>query len=1599
MDFFDNDVLGDLHSLENFKVKVQEISDKDIAIIGIDCKFPKADNINEYWNNIKDSKDCIDVFPDSRRVDIDKYLQKKGLTDDEIKYYIGGYLEEIDKFDYSFFNISHKEANLMDPNQRVFLQTAWGAIEDAGYGGNKIEGSNTGVFVGYSSDFENFYKGIVNDFNPASKALSIPGNIKSIIASRISYLLDLKGPSMLIDTACSSSLVAIHTACQSIRNAECTMAIVGSVKINIIPLLDQIKNGIGIASSDNKTKSFSDNSDGTGFGEGTAAILIKSLAKAIEDNDNIYAVIKGSAVNQDGASIGITAPNLVSQEEVISTAWKNADIDPETITYIESHGTGTKLGDPIEVSAITKAFEKYTNKKQFCALGAVKTNIGHLDNCSGMAGLVKAVLALKHKKIPPNINFNKPNKLIDFINSPVYVSNRLIEWDECKNSRRCGVSAFGLSGTNCHIVLEEAPNYEENIESNKYNKYIIAISAKSLNSLCNLVKKYRDFLVENVNINIESLCYTALTGRKHYTHRLAIVFENIKELIYKLNKLTDIGVQSIEESSIYYANHQIISTKIQNNNINAVTESEKQIFSNEINGKLEVLAEKIVCNYGKIIEEICELYIKGADADWNKLYKNKSVRKISIPIYSFEPKRCWVKEEVYDNDSYNYKNDYRISALFSKMLVDSMNIKIYNVDFNENNRWILDEHIVNKYRTVPGTTYIEMVCEVCKKLNIKKSVQLRNIIFISPLKIDSNEDVKTHMIINIQSNCYKFIVASKSEKHDWIKHVEGEFKQIDHNLEKLDIQMVLNKLEKADINNYKEGYKGVIETGPRWNVVKEVYSNGQESVVLLEIPKEYYNDMNLYYIHPSMLDVAANVLNKGIEHNPFLPFSYGKVEVYDKMPRKFSSYIKLKNKSHGGLNVISFDILLINEHNEVFTKISDYSIKQITLLDSQNEKQAIYHKISWRQNEIDEKNNLDQLKSKGKVLIMGYMNEIYKKIIDKITCKDIEIIEVQISSKYKKIQTNKYEIDNSRDSYEKLFQDIKNEKIYKILHVAALENDEEVGNLIELKSKVKLGLYNIIYMLQILPRVKFARRIELILISSNSFKVTDFDTEINAINAAYISVGKVIKQEYPQIGCRCIDIDKTTELNEILSEICMEKSPELIAYRDGKRYIPVIEPLKLVVQKETNNLFRSDGVYIITGGTGAIGLNIAKYISSKKKVNLVLISRSKFPNPKEWGDILSTKNDIKTCEIIERINEIVKGGSYVECLSADVSDFNDMKNAIIYAKEKFGKINGVVHCAGVAGRGLIFNKTDTEIDRVIKSKIYGTWIISKLVQDEQIDFCVFSSSVNAVFGGQGQVDYTAANSYIDAYVQKLNIDKKKAISINWGPWDEIGMAVDNKVNISKTIFKGLSTDTAIKAFEEILNTNNSQVIVGEFNWDNIKKDDGCIDIIGEHNKTEIKNIKKQEDYNINLKDNSNYKKSNTRFMINDIENKYDQNVESVLAKIWARVLEVDSINVFENFSNMGGDSILATYLFREIDKTFPDMLNISDIFTYSSVSEMAKYIESLIKESEDKVNEKSFTTNSTSDIDNMLDNILDGVENGEISINDVDLTKLMGGDN
>ncbi|MCK4258240.1 MAG: SDR family NAD(P)-dependent oxidoreductase [Halanaerobiales bacterium] len=1241
-----------LKYLKNADINPKE----DIAIIGIGAKLPLSNSIDEFWANIKNNVDYIGRLPESRKSDIERYYNYTGLENTkDLKYSECAYIEDIDKFDYRLFRLSPNEANLMDPYQRLFLQAAWNAIEDAGYSGKKSSGSKTGVYVGYASNAKDCYLKMILDVDPSLMADAGVGNVTAMLPSRIAYLLDLKGPTMVLDTACSSSMISVHLACQALQTGDCDMAIAGGIKMNLLPV-DKEYLKMGIESSDGRTRTFDEYSDGAGMGEGIITIVLKPLSKAKRDKDNIYAVIKSSAVNQDGSSIGITAPNPDSQRDVILKAWEKADINPETLSYIEAHGTGTELGDPLEIDGLEKAFRRYTDKNQICALGTIKTNLGHGYESAGLAGLLKCILILKNRQIPPNLFFNKPNSKIDFTKSPIYVNNKLRKWDNQDLPMRCAISSFGFSGTNCHMVLEEAPIIERKGEVS--NVHIFTLSAKSSNVLENLISNYIQFLEKSNEVELGDICYTANAGRGHYKFRFATVVTTLEELKEKLRKVLDEGLDCLKNYSGYFAAHKIVPQNKKEKLTGEITEKDRINFSRQAQEKIKSFIESNRENI-ECLTEIAQLYIQGAEVQWDELYKNEAVRKISLPTYPFEDNRCW---------------------------------------------------------------------------------------------------------INIP---------------------EGEKK------------------------------------------------------------------------------------------------------------------IPLENKADK------------------------------------------FYTIGWQ---VEKISSNDSVLVDGSVLIFKGEKDISDAITEKYILDGREVIEVEMGSSFKEINKNKYIISGEEEDYYELMKVMKNRNLSKIIHMMTLNNNTEIGTLNELEDHQKKGVLSLTYLTRAIDRAEIHQELDVVLISDYTTQINGFEERIKPENTILFGMGKVVRKEQFNVLCRCIDIDDSTTVQDIFPELELISDWYNVAYRRGVRYVEEFREIDVDLAEDRNIEIKADGVYVVTGGMGGIGLEVAKYLASKEKVILGLINRTPIPDRGDWNRIIEAAADMNTIKKIKEIREIEAMGAIVECFSANIANFKEVENVLNEIRKRYGKINGLVHGAGVGGAAPILTRTKEEFNQIFSPKVYGTWILDKLTRNDELDFFILFSSIATMFSAPGQGDYIAGNAYLDSYSYYRNMLGKRTITINWSTWKETGMSVHHDFTID-TLFKTLLNQEGIGNMDIVINKDIPRVLIGEINYT------GSVIYLIEKFMLKLSNKIRKLLYlhigHIKKKGKRKEGTGNGEVKITGRENDEYSELELKVGKIMAEILGFSEIGIYDNFYELGGDSISGLKIANSIQNDLGIQISVVDLLTFITIADIAKHLESL----------------------------------------------------
>ncbi|KWX72319.1 SDR family NAD(P)-dependent oxidoreductase [Paenibacillus jilunlii] len=1509
-------------SVDKSKVILKEIKQasvkkhKDIAVIGMAGRFPGASNLDEYWNNLLNEVDCIGDFPEGRQKGVEGFIQK-GVPDplQKITYEKGGYLEQIDQFDSGYFKISNKESEMMDPIQRLLLTTVMESIEDAGYGGSRMVSSRTGVFIGRDHTVGNMYTHLLDQ----TDELALTGSYTGILSSRISYFLDLKGPSIVLDSACSSGLLAIHDACQAIRNNECDMAIAGGVCLVFFPMKNP---AFGLVESKLQLlKPFDKQADGTLWGEGIGSLLLKPLDKAIEDRDPIHAVIKGSAVNNDGRSNGLTAPNALAQEELFTQAWINAEIAPETIGFYEAHGTGTVLGDPIEVQSLSNAFRKYTSKKQFCGIGSVKSNIGHLAAASGIASVMKAILSLKHQKLVSTLHFDDPNPFIDFVGSPIYMVNKLQEWKRVQEDipLRAGISSFGFSGTNLHLVLEEAPvSNKQDQASRPY--HVFTVSAKEKTVLLEWVSRYLHHIQHTGDVQLADLCYTAATGRGHYAYRLALIVRDIQELQEKLHRLAnEPPIMGQSGDGIYYGEFKIVPESKKDKSTGETTESGLNLLHEQARAALAAYSGQNI----QAVSDICRLYVQGAEIDWEVWYQPGGYRRIPLPVYPFQRTSFWPQADHSPRSRTLLSSSSE--GLPGRKVLETYQQSVYEVELRVEEQWLLREHRMMGYSIVPATGLIEWARQIGRSHVGNVAFGLQDFRFINPLIVGEREGHQVHTLVEQQDSQLRLQIASRAipgnagSNNEWSLNAEGKIIPFKHaGAARVDIQQLLEDNEWEQFEPDFDSIAGDTAFGPRWNNIQQLSQSNDRVLVHVKLGERYAEDFSAYGYHPALLDTGLNAVTMFILRDLYLPFSFKKFTFYDSMPDSFYSYLCRREAGGDNKETISYDISLFDEQGNVFAEVENYTLKKVSAAMVTKD---LFHQLHWVK---EPRQAAGRNMTDGAVLLFGDERGRAGELIRLLAARGAEVIRVHHGGKYRQEQDSSYTVGNEEGDYQRLFADLQGRNVSRIIHSYALDAGGEAagpGNLQALQAFQAKSIQSLFYTVKSLVQAKYKQEIDLVLLGQYGFEITGHEEALEPCQTAFFNLGKAVAAEYPNVSCRSIDLDGQTEWTAILEEIEDGQDVYQVAYRGNERYVQEFGRYTGEwVQSGQPPELQEDGLYLITGGTGGIGLETARYLSSRNKICLGLLSR---------GGLNET--DGKQSRRMEILKEIERSGSRVMVCPCDVTDEQKLAASLAKLRETFGPVKGVIHAAGIAGSGFLFTKSWPDFSRVTKPKIEGTYLLHNLIE-EPLDFFMMFSSVATLEGSPGQGDYIVANGYLDGFAHYLRRQGVRGTTLNWAAWEEVGMAVDYGAVTGSGICKPLKTHEALAAVGQAIAMDCSQVMIGSLNLDMLEA--------------------VQEGSFLRIEDGLIRRPGVPKTAVHDtfpftITGRADGNyneIEQALSRIWAETMHLPSVNIYSSFLDIGGDSLIATQLLRKLEIEFPGILDLPDLFTYSSVAELSGYI-------------------------------------------------------
>ncbi|RSZ60405.1 SDR family NAD(P)-dependent oxidoreductase [Massilia atriviolacea] len=1356
----------------------------DIAIVGMAGRYPKAASLAQFWDNLKEGVDCVGELPPERRA---RRLQNPFSTD-----YRGGFVDDVDKFDSLFFHISPREAEFLDPQERLFLEVAWETLEDAGYYPEIMsseEGARqVGVFVGavwamyQMAGVEEKICG--NNLNPNSFLWSI--------ANRVSYWMNLTGPSLTVDTACSSSMSAIYLACEAIRNGDCSSAIVGGVNLDLHQHKFDINNAGGALSPDGVCRSFGAGANGYVAGEGVGAILIKPLAQAIADRDNIYGVIKSAVVNHGGRTSGYTVPNPKAQGELIAAALAKANVDPRSIAYIEAHGTGTELGDPIEIAGLTRAFAGHDVGRQSCPIGSVKTNIGHLEAAAGVVSVSKVLLQMKHRLLVPSLHSAELNELIDFKNSPFYVQRRLEAWKEkdvdgVKQALRAGLSSFGAGGANAHIVLEAytAPERETAAVD---GSLIFPLSARNDAQLREMAARLRTHLRRgDRQASLADVAFTLQNGRKSFEHRVAVVAASMDELIDKLGLFVD-GTKDGDILSGHAKNADGV-TKL-------LSRAEKELF-------VALLSQ------GRDPHKLAQLWIDGLLADCSGLPESGG-KRTSLPTYPFADKRHWIG------------TGKAASAAPAAQVLPSLHPMI---DSNESTfqrqlfkktfharEFFIRDHVVSGVPTLPGTAYLDLARMAGEIAAGRKVRKIRNVTWVSPLAVEGALPTEAFVELKPGADAVQFEVFGEAAGKKRL-YAQGKlvYASDDHGTslpERIDIDAIRARCGRPIMA--KEAYPLFdamgMHYGPSFQVLQEVVKNDDEVLGLLTIPEARSGDFDDFVLHPCVLDAAmqAGVMAQfgAAAGEMKVPYSIGEVELLFPLTRTCYSYLtKVKSERGAGANVARENVTIVDETGKVLARIRD-SVG--VSLSSVHDKPAplaqgyeqLYYAHRWQAAP------LAPVATDVQSLLLFDTDDCLR---NACLARNIETVLVLPRERFEDLGNGSYGVNpRERNDVARLFEALERASFSADKICYAWPESAEPDAAQALGAALDRGVYGFLAACQGVIEQKPKGRVQLLYLHAGA----------SAHNEAVNGFARSLRLENPKIDCKVLDIgaqgaDAEQTLPVILAELHAGAQDDMtVRYDGGLRSIRVLGKLDVAAPSGASAIaLKQNGVYLITGGVGGLGLIFAQFLAAECKARLVLTGRSTLSDEQE-----------------ARLDTLRSLGAQVMYVAADVSDAAQAEHLIADTRARFGALNGIIHGAGVLRDSLLRKKTRDEMAAVFAPKVFGTFHLDNATRNDDLDFVVLFSSLAAVGGNAGQCDYAFANHYMDSVAarrEQLRASgerRGRTVSINWSLWADGGMKLDAQ---TEEFFKKnlgivpLRTQLGLDAFMNALSMAQPQLAVLE----------------------------------------------------------------------------------------------------------------------------------------------------------------------------------------
>ncbi len=1397
-------------------------SDHQIAIIGLACTFPGATHYQQYWHCLEHGVNSVDLIPGDRW-SASKYYSMDSTTPNTSVSKWGGFIQDIDAFDATFFGITPREAIRMDPQQRKMLELSWACLEDAGYCPSELMGRDVGVFVGVCNyDYEE----LLLSRESSIEGHTLTGNQASILPNRISYFFNFHGPSFPIDTACSSSLIALHQAIAALRAGECEMALVGGVNLYSTPTRFISLSKLGMLSPTGQCRAFDAAADGYVRAEGAGFVLLKPFTSALTDRDPLYGVILGSAVNHGGHSRTLTSPNVYAQSKVIRMAYQQAGISPGTITFIETHGTGTPLGDPIEINGLKRAFTQLfqhhhiTSPPQgYCGLGAVKTNIGHAEGAAGIAGLIKVLLAMKHQKLPKLANFSEQNPRVKLEGSPFYLLTETQEWQQLQDAsgqpipRRAGLSSFGFGGANAHVVLEEPPVREVLIPKVERSLHLCALSAKTDQGLRQQADAYRVFIQQNPELRLADICFTANVGRTHFEHRLAVIATSCEELQEKLVAFAG-GNQDI--SGLLQGETQ----KSQTQNVAFLLTGQgsqyrgmgRELYQTQPTFKqaLEQCAQILEAYLDQPLLQV--LY-----ADGDSPLSETAYTQPALFALEYSLAQMWISWGIKPQILMGHSVGEYVAACLAEVfsledglkliaqrarLMQSLSSDGAMVSALANPETVqmaiagyADQVSIAAYNGPESVVFsgerqaVETVARELEAQGIKVRPLDVSQGFHSPLMdpmLQEFEQIASQINfqapqIPIISNLTGNVIGEDIATSDyWVKHVRQAVR----------FAQGMQTLQKQGVGIYLEvGPKPILlgmgqqclvkDTGvwlpslrqgqSDWNQVlqslAQLYIHGAQvnwSGFDQDYPRQRLSGLPTYPFERQRYWVDAP------EHSP----GRGPLSSGQRLPSTRVVELLDQGQVEDLVHLLSGTPHLSAESKAVLPDVMAELVRQHRSQQLTQTLSSWFYRIEWQSVSPPARS---APVTQGIWLILADHQGIAQALVNLLKGQGFPCVVVTPGPSFLNPAPNIYQVnpENSAD-FATLLREMATSggPPTTIVHLWNVDQDDFAPDAAVdasiWETQQHLGCGSVIWLLQALTQDLTTPPAKLWLISRGAQSVNSGSEPLNVGSASMWGLGRVIAQEHPLQWGGMLDLDPVvtpaTAAHQIFLEITgagEEDREDHCAYRGQQRYVGQLVrcPLEIPAGGVASCSLSGDATYLVTGGLGALGLSLAEQLVGWGARHLVLLSR------RTISDATHTW-----------IQNLQSQGVEVVVAAVDISQLDQLQDVFNNIEQHLPRLRGIFHAAGVLKDKTLQQMTWSDVWQVMRAKVVGSWNLHVLSQKQDLDFCVFFSSAAALLGSGGQGNYAAANAFMDGLAAYRRRQGLPGLSLNWGPWATLGMA-------------------------------------------------------------------------------------------------------------------------------------------------------------------------------------------------------------------------------